>query len=114
MIHKITGFYKNIYLIGKQISKRDRIGLWQKIEHNCLEILSLTIEAAYLTKIEKPEKLKMARIKIETIKQLVRLTENLQIIKDTTYIKLEREMIEISKMNTNWLNWIIKPKEDSR
>lgn len=100
-------------MIGKQISKRDRIGLWQKIENNCLEILSLIVEAAYLTRLEKPEKLKTARINIEVIKRLVRLAENLQVIKTPIYIKLEQELIEISKMNTSWLNWIIKPKESS-
>ena len=91
--------------MGKQINKRDRLGTNQKIESICLDILALAIEAAYSTKVEKLPLLKLIRIKIEILKQLVRLTKDIQIITESRYIVLEDRLIEISKMNNNWLNW---------
>jgi len=108
LIHKIIGLYKTIYQLGKQISKRDRLGLIHRIEDICLDALMLAIEAAYSSKQEKPPLLKRQRIKIETIKQLVRLTADLEITDNRRYLGLAKQLIEISKMNNNWLNWSTK------
>lgn len=74
----------------------------------CLESLELSITAAYLPKNEKSDHLKILRIKIEVLKQLVRLANESNIINGKNYLGLEGRLIEISKMNTDWLNWIAK------
>ena len=89
------------------MNKRDKLGLGQKIENLCLETLALAIEAAYLPTAEKQQPLKTNRIKIEILKHLVRLAKDIKALEDRHYISLEAQLIEISKMNTNWLNWTI-------
>lgn len=108
LIHKITDFYKNIYLINKQINKRDRLGIGQKIENTGMDALAMIIEAAYLPKQEKSPVLKNVRIKIEILKQIVRAAKDIHAISDNTYIRLEAQLVAISIMNNNWLNWAME------
>jgi len=62
LIHKINDFYKYIYQLNKQMNKRDRLGLGQRMENLCLEILTLATEAAYLPTAEKQQPLQANRI----------------------------------------------------
>jgi hypothetical protein len=45
--------YKNVYLTGKNASKRDRFGILTKTENYCLDCFCLSIEAALSAKNEK-------------------------------------------------------------
>ena len=108
LVHKIIELYKLIYQTNKQINKRDRFGIILKIETICLELLESSIIASYLPKNEKSTSLKILRIKIEVLKQLLRLTKEVNIINDKKYIDWSGRLIEISKMNNSWLNWATK------
>jgi len=48
--------------------------------------------------------LNSARIKIEVMKRLVRLTGDLAIIENKKYLELEKDLQEISKDTTNWIH----------
>jgi len=67
-VHKICEFYKSIYLLSPKLSKRDRFGIYVKIENSCLEIMDLIIEAALVSKPSKLQLILVARVKIEKLK----------------------------------------------
>ncbi len=84
------------------IPKRDRFGIFHHIEERSLAITEQIIEASLKTKIEKRAPLDHARINIEVLKRLIRITNELKIIDDKTYIKLEKTVQEISRMVNGW------------
>jgi len=71
-LHKYE-LYKHIYSLANKIPKRDRFGIWMRVESLTLEAYENVINAAFLPKPEKQVLLKRARIKIEILKRLVRL-----------------------------------------
>jgi len=52
-VHKIFEFYKKIYLFSLKIPKKDRFGIYLKIENVCLEIIDLAINASLEPKLGK-------------------------------------------------------------
>jgi len=108
LVHKTCEFYKIIYLCSAQLPKRDRFGLFFKIEQICLEVMNLSLTASLEKKINKAPHLWNARIQIETLKRLVRIASELNIIDSKKYIEFEIALQEISKMTTNWFNSLNK------
>jgi len=106
LVHKICEFYKKIYLISPKIPKKDRFGIYLKIENLCLEIMDLVIAASLETKNNKPPILNSTRIKIEVLKRLIRTTNELNIIENKSYINLELDLQEISKMTNGWIKYL--------
>jgi len=105
LVHKICEFYKKIYLISPGLPKKDRFGIYLKIENICLEIMTLTVTAALESKYNKISILNSARIKIEVLKRLVRIASELAIIDKKKYIILESDLQEISKMTNGWIKY---------
>ena len=99
-------FYKKIYLISPKIPKKDRFGIYLKIENVCLEIIPLIVTAALESKNNKLLILNSTRIKIEVLKRLIRITNELNIIEKKKYIDLESDLQEISKMIAGWIKYL--------
>jgi hypothetical protein len=78
-----------------------------KIENLLLEIIDLIITAALQSKDTKLPTLNSARIKIEVMKRLIRLTGDLNIIENKKYLELEKDLQEISKDTNNWMQSLI-------
>lgn len=110
-MHKVCEFYKKIYLLSARLPKKARFGLFQKIENICLEILALSNAAALEAKQNKSVFLNSCRIKTETLKKLIRVTFELNIINQKKYFDLELDLQEISKMANGWLKYL---KENPR
>lgn len=108
LVHKITQFYKNIYCLGKNLPKKDRFGLFSKIEETTLGCLKLSIEAALSAREIKLPILQKIKIEVEVIKRLVRLAQELNIINTKTYLSLEEQLQEISRMTTGWIKYLDK------
>lgn len=106
MIHKLDEFYRTLYLLSSQIPKRDRFGIYSKIEKICLDVQELIISAALENRNDKFPFLNSARIKIEVLKRLIRTTYELKIIPDKKYILLEGQLQEISKMTNGWIKYL--------
>lgn len=109
LIHKVNGLYVLIYSTEKQIPKRDRFGIFLKIENVCLELFENTIAATFQQKYLKEGFLKNARTKIEVLKHLIRTSYELRIIRDEKYFQISSEIIEISKMINGWIKYLEKP-----
>jgi len=63
--------------MASKIPKRDRFGIYLKIENLLSEIMELTITAALQSKSAKLPTLNSARIKIEVMKRFIRLVGEL-------------------------------------
>ncbi|MEK7584894.1 MAG: four helix bundle protein [Patescibacteria group bacterium] len=103
MVHKLRAFYLIAYQLGKKLPKQERFGLWARVELTTIEVLTLLIEAGLSPKINKLPILEKTRIKIEIIKQLIRLGNEAKIIEDKKYLELETRLQEISKMLAGWI-----------
>lgn len=93
-------------MLSPKLPKKDRFGIYLKIENVILEIINLTIAASLETKINKLSILNLARIKIETLKRLLRIVYELKLIESRKYIGLESELQEISKMTNGWIKYL--------
>jgi four helix bundle protein len=105
-LHKFCEFYKKIYLLSSKIPKKDKFGIYVRIENFCLDIIILITEAALQARGNKFLLLNSARIKIETLKRLIRITNELKIVENKKYIELESELQEISKMINGWIKYL--------
>jgi hypothetical protein len=103
--------YKQIYWLSPKIPKKDKFGIWLKIEDICLELISLIVAASLESRMNKLPILCSARIKIETSKRLIRICKELNIIDDKNYIDVEFNLCEISKMTNGWIKYLLKKSQ---
>lgn len=108
IVHKLTELYKQICQIGSRLEKRDKLGIYSKLENLCLDSLNLSLEAILQNKAEKRVPLKQLRLKIELLKNLIRLAHELKIFEDKSYLTLQTDLQEISKMTLGWLRYTQK------
>jgi len=106
-----VGLYKKIYLLSPKIPKKDKFGIWLKIESICLEVIDSITAASLEFKTNKLLILNSARIKIELLKRLIRICGELNIIENKNYINLEFDLCEISKMANGWIKYLLKKSQ---
>ena len=82
--------------------KRDKLGIHKIIEEKCIIILSNVIYSALSSKQNKIELLGKLRRDIETLKHLIRMEYELNIIKEKTYLYIAHILQDISMMATGW------------
>ncbi len=92
--------------MGPKIPKRDKFGIYLKIEQTCIESLRYAIRAAYSSKDRKIILLVELKIEIETTKHLIRLLHELNIIDQTKYLQFQIHLQEISRMTTGWQKYL--------
>ena len=105
--------YKHAYVIGKTLPKRERFGLWSKIEDGLLSCLSLSIEAAFGKPEEKVRPLRELRVRLDVVKRLIRLAQELGVIDEKKYFRLQEHVVESSKMAAGWMGYVER-KEPAR
>mgnify|MGYP001564187510 CR=1 FL=1 len=106
LVHGVTEFYKQVYLLSGKIDKRNKFGIWLKTENSCLEILHLTIKASFTSRQNKMVLLDSSRTEIEFLKRLFTIVCELEIIQPKNYLKLESDLQEISKMTNGWIKYL--------
>ena len=94
--------------MGNKLPKRDRHGIYTRIEMNALLLLELGISATYEETRQKVNVLKDIRIRIEILKRLIRIMLERKIITEDSYIERELELQTMSKMAFGWLEWATK------
>ena len=94
--------YALTYQSRVQIDKKNRYGIHTEIEKRVLAILEYGIEASLTADDKKVLHIKKIRIGGETLKHLVRLEYEMQIINQKKYIALESILVELSKMALGW------------
>ena len=106
MIHKVCELYKKFYILSSKSSKRDKLGIYLRIENICLDVFHNVVTAAFSSKESKLQALNSARIKIEVLKRLIRVANELNIVQKNKYIELETDLQEISKMTNGWIKYL--------
>ncbi len=86
--------------------KRERFGLFAKIESNFLNLLETIIIVALENKNNKLPLLDNARIDAEVLKHMIRTAYDIGIIESQNYLNLANQIIEISKMINGWRNYL--------
>ena len=109
LIHRVVEFYKTVYRAAAKIPKRDRYGIFLKIENVALETVALIIGAAFQQKHAKLVNLESARINTELLKRLIRVSQELGIVPEKWYLASESQLQEISKMLNGWIRYL-QPK----
>lgn len=71
-----------------------------------MDLAELILTASFETKNNKLPLLNLARIKIEVLKRLFRLTKEINIVENKIYINLETDLQEISKMTNGWIKYL--------
>lgn len=103
LVQRVLDFYKVCHGSIKLFPKLERYTLGQKIENTTLEILELTLQAAYLPKYRKIETIRKAGDKTDLLKYLLRLAYNAGAMNLKKYLLLEEKAIEIGKMFGGWI-----------
>lgn len=103
LAHKIQVLYRKIYRLGNTIAKRDKLGIHSVLETTILAMMTLAIEAGFTSGIAKKPMLERLRLKTEVAKQLLRTEHELGIINNSAYLELGKELVEISRMTTRWI-----------
>ncbi|MBI4253056.1 four helix bundle protein [Candidatus Uhrbacteria bacterium] len=106
VIHKASEWYKAIYTFSSKISKKDRFGIYLKIEHGALELIDLLLVAALEDKDKKYLPLRNARLKTESLKRLIRICYEIGVVDLKHYINFEYPLQEISKMINGWIKYL--------
>ena len=106
VLHKLVELYKKIYTTSAHVPKKDRFGLFLKIENITQESVELCVTAALETKLDKLQSLSAARTKVELLKRFIRMAYELKIIEERKYLDFESDLQEISKMINGWIKYL--------
>jgi len=103
---EIGSLYKFIYQLGKNIPKKDRFGIFSRLENSCIDCLKKSIQAALTKRTDKYKLVGELRIEIGIMKQFVRLVYEINIIEFKHYREIQEKLQEISKMATGWWRYL--------
>ena len=106
LVQRMFSFYEFIHGLSLKIPKKDRFGIFLKVENICLDTAELILSAGLETRNEKMAYLKRARINIELLKRLFRSMCELKLIPPKTYMAAAFELQEISKMANGWIRYL--------
>lgn len=87
----------------EKMPKKDKYTLGEKVEKTTLDLLELLIAASYYQKNEKSTILNKASVKLDLLKILIRLTNDIKATPMKKYLLLEEKLQEIGKMLGGWI-----------
>ncbi|MFA6146385.1 MAG: diversity-generating retroelement protein Avd [Patescibacteria group bacterium] len=102
MFHKTYELYKLLYQNLKSFPKKDKYTLGQKIDNTALEILE-AITLAGISSQNKLNLLEKASQKLDLLKILIRLADDLKILDNKKYLEIQQKIQEIGKMLGGWI-----------
>lgn len=103
IFQKTYDFYKHFYDDLRRIPKRDRFTWGEKCENFTLDSLTLAIKSTYFFGKEKYGTARELSFKIDLLKIMLRLGNELKIINQQIYIEREKELLEIGRMVGGWI-----------
>jgi len=105
LFSKIYELYNLLYKINKNLPKRDRYTLGQRIENCCLDLLKYILSASNSPKQETMSYLKKANIELEFFKVIVRVANKNNLFKIKQYLEVETMLQEAGKMLGGWIRY---------
>ncbi len=85
----------------ERFPKNLRFSLAQKMDNLCLEILELIVQTIYSS--NKREFLQKINLKLDVLRALVQMSHKLNILAESQYEFISRELLESGKMVGGWL-----------
>ena len=82
--------------------KKDKYALGAKCELYIIAVLELLLSAGSLPKDRKAEAIQQASIKFDTLKVLLRIARELDLLDNKKYLKLQALIQEIGRMLGGW------------
>ncbi len=113
IVQKVYDFYREFYQTFPSMPKQDRHVLGSKIQQITLELLEDLISASHQGKQNKLEYLSKASTKLDLLKLLLRLAEDIKSIPTKRYLALSELLQEIGKMLGGWIRSLTQ-NENSR
>lgn len=83
--------------------KKDKYTLGEKTQKTTLDLMELLIEASYVEKTRKTSALDNAAVKLDLLKTLVRLAQDLKALPTNKYLLLEEKLQEVGRMLGGWI-----------
>ena len=103
ILQKVYDFYRELYLVVEKMPKKDKYTLGEKMQKTTLDLMELLIKAGYVEKIKKSPALDQAAVKLDLLKTLVRLAQDLKAISSNKYLLLEEKLQEVGRMLGGWI-----------
>jgi len=103
IIQKVYDFYCELYLAAEKMPKKDKYTLGEKLSRTTLDLMELLIMAGYADKEAKNIFLGKANAKLELLKILIRLAEEIKAINTKKYLLLQEKLQETGRMLGGWL-----------
>jgi len=103
VVQKVYDFYREFYKIYTHIPKQDRYVLGEKIQETTLELFKDLILASHQEKQKKLESLSVGSAKLDLLKNLLRLAEDVKAIPTKRYLTLSENLQEIGRMLGGWI-----------
>lgn len=100
---KVYDLYRELYQIIEKMPKKDKYTLGARIESRTLDLLELLIAAGYCAKETKLAYLNKSSVKLDLLKILVRLAEEIKSIPTNKYLQTEEKLVEIGRMLGGWI-----------
>ena len=101
IVQKTYDFYRELYLSVEKMPKKDKYTLGEKSQKTTLDFLELLISASYSK--SKLLILEKASAKLEVLKILIRLANEIKATDTKKYLHLEEILQEIGKMLGGWI-----------
>jgi len=106
-VHKICELYKLFHEYLRLFPKIEKYSLGQKIENLILEILEISLKTVYSPKQEKLSLLKEVDIKVNLLKTLLRLANEIKSLDNKKYLILQEKLQEIGRMVGGWIRYSV-------
>lgn len=103
VIQKSYDLYRLTYEYTKKFPKSDKYALGEKIKTIILDILELLLEAEIAKREWKAPILEKTSRKLDLLKLLTRLSNDIEILDDKKYLTLSEQLLEIGRMIGGWL-----------
>lgn len=100
---RLYDFLCQWYIHSRKFPKFDRYTIAKKIFSLLLEALVCVMRAEYLSGSRKRTALETVSPLIDSVKILIRLCRNIEIIDERAYLAMETELHEIGKMLGGWI-----------
>ena len=108
IIHGIIEFYKSWHFILPHFPTPSRNTLGYHIDTLAIEISELLFSAIFLNGIEKISIIELVSKKLDSLKFLLRLAWEIQVIKSTQYAMISKQLLELGKQLGGWLKQLQK------
>lgn len=83
--------------------KKDKYTIGEKAQKTALDLVEFLIAAGYCDKFQKSKQLELAAIKLDLLKILLRLANELKAIPATRCLLLQERLQEIGRMLGGWI-----------